>query len=89
VKTHELKIWPEYFNAIVEGRKTFEIRWNDRAFQEGDSLNLREWEPLRKRYSGRRLDAEITYVIVGPAWDLPEGMAVMSIKLLRSWAGAE
>ncbi|EAH2635075.1 DUF3850 domain-containing protein, partial [Listeria monocytogenes] len=27
-KTHELKIAPEYFAAVTEGRKTFEIRKN-------------------------------------------------------------
>ncbi|WP_242332135.1 DUF3850 domain-containing protein [Listeria monocytogenes] len=31
-KTHELKIAPEYFAAVTEGRKTFETRKNDREY---------------------------------------------------------
>lgn len=29
-KQHELKIIPEYFEAIVKGEKNFEVRLNDR-----------------------------------------------------------
>ena len=35
---HELKIKAEYLKAILEGRKTFEIRNNDRDYQEGDTI---------------------------------------------------
>lgn len=37
---HELKIWPEHYNNVKEGTKTFEIRVNDRGFQKGDKVSL-------------------------------------------------
>jgi hypothetical protein len=45
VTTHELKVIPPYFDSLVAGTKTFEVRKNDRAYQKGDVLRLREWHP--------------------------------------------
>lgn len=42
---HELKIWPQYFGRVREGSKTFEVRDNDRGFQPGDLVELKEWDP--------------------------------------------
>ena len=42
MKTHELKITTKYFNKIVSGQKTCEIRKNDRGFEIGDLLHLTE-----------------------------------------------
>lgn len=39
-RQHVLKVAPEYWPAIVDGSKTFEVRRNDRAYQRGDVLAL-------------------------------------------------
>ena len=41
---HILKVIPPYFDALVDGSKTFEVRKNDRAFQCGDTLILWEYD---------------------------------------------
>lgn len=43
---HELKTWSPFFEAIANEEKTFEVRRNDRDFQVGDILLLREWDPV-------------------------------------------
>ena len=58
----EKKVWPEYFQAIFDGKKTFELRLNDFEIEEGDVLVLREWDPKTKDYSGRKLEKNVGYV---------------------------
>lgn len=63
---HTLKTWPEYFRALWCGDKTFEIRKNDRVFQERDEVVLQEWEPFMGKeggeYTGREIEGFITYL---------------------------
>lgn len=42
---HTLKIWPQWYSRVLDGSKTFEIRKNDREFQYGDTVILKEWNP--------------------------------------------
>ena len=42
MQTHELKTWPEYFEAVKDGTKNFELRKDDRGFKAGDHLVLAE-----------------------------------------------
>ncbi|MEG0678930.1 MAG: ASCH/PUA domain-containing protein [Carnobacterium sp.] len=58
---HELKIEPKYFEAVKDGRKKFEIRKNDRNFQEGDILVLLEYDKYYEAFTGEKITVEITY----------------------------
>ncbi|WEA53357.1 DUF3850 domain-containing protein [Weissella paramesenteroides] len=44
MKVHELKLDDVYFNDVRDGKKTFEIRKNDRDFEEGDLLALSRYK---------------------------------------------
>lgn len=60
---HQLKTWPQYFEQVRLGNKTFEARKDDRDFEVGDDLRLVEWCPESKEFTGRKLDRVITYVL--------------------------
>lgn len=79
MKTHELKVWPFYFEEIVEGRKNFEFRKNDRGFRTGDIIYLEEWNPEEKKFTGAWIPVEITY-IMRTGFGLPDGMVIMSFR---------
>jgi len=63
--THLLKTWPVFFNAIRDGRKTFEIRLDDRGFSVGDTLILRKWEPADLEWTCPREQEirKVTYIL--------------------------
>lgn len=78
MSVHRLKTWPEYFQALCSGRKTFELRKNDRDFRVGDVLLLEEWDPATKAYSGRLIEREVTYIAQG-VFGLPADVCVMAV----------
>lgn len=59
---HEVKSWPEFFEANLDGRKTFDLRRStDRDYRVGDFLRMKEFDPTRG-YTGREFEVEITYI---------------------------
>jgi hypothetical protein len=76
---HSLKSWPEFFSAVLDGWKTFEVRRDDRGFAVGDELLLREFEPSSGTFTGRTLRVRVTYVAVLTRVGLP-GFVGMSIE---------
>ena len=60
---HVLKIWPEYYEKVLNYKKRFEIRKNDRNFKVGNILYLREYNHITKKYTGRALYTEVLYIL--------------------------
>lgn len=76
---HELKIWKEYFEEVFMGRKTFEVRKNDRNFQKGDILILKEWDNEKQEYTGRQMARGISYILNGGQFGVENGFVVMAL----------
>jgi len=49
------KVWPEYFQMILNGKKKFELRLADFEIKEGDTLILEEYDPETNTYTGRKI----------------------------------
>jgi hypothetical protein len=60
--TIKKKVWPVYFEAIISGKKNYELRLNDFEINEGDILLLEEWDPETQSYTGRRVEKKVTYI---------------------------
>jgi len=56
------KVWPEYFEKIISGKKKFELRLADFEVNEGDTLVLEEWDNKKKEYTGRKVEVVATYI---------------------------
>ncbi len=67
-KEIEKKVWPAYFQKILDGDKTFEVRLADWECNPGDTLILKEWDPEKKGYTGRSIKVKVTYVSKSKNW---------------------
>ena len=81
--THELKTWPEYFNELLSGNKTFEVRKNDRDFKIGDILLLNEYDPENNKYTGRQTGFTISYILNGGNFGIEKEFCVLGIKPIK------
>lgn len=84
----EKKIWPQFFDAIDSGKKTYELRLADWECKEGDELLLREWDPKTKKYTGRETVKKVKFIakfkIDDLYWPIEEikqyGLQILSIE---------
>lgn len=87
VEVHELKCWPPYFEHVLSGRKTFEVRSiEDRTFAVGDRLKLREYDgslahnlPETNGYTGRECERTITYVLGDGDFGIKPGFVALGL----------
>lgn len=73
---HDLKILPEHFAPVVRNYKRAEVRFNDRGFEVGDILCLKEWSECAG-YTGQSVLRKITHIADLSAWR--EGWVLLSI----------
>lgn len=83
MKTHELKTVQPHFEQVFSGKKRAEIRRDDRSFEVGDRLILREYDALSGIYSGRTIEARVTHVLSGFE-GLAPGYVALSIEPLQT-----
>jgi hypothetical protein len=86
--THELRCSPDYFAAILDGRKTFEVRKADRPFKVKDFLLLREYDSAKERYTGGSARLRITYILEGGFPGILLGYCVLAVQLI-DWRNGE
>lgn len=55
------KVKKEYFNAVADGRKRFEIRLADFKCKPGDILVLKEQKDNGSNLTGRKIECEVLY----------------------------
>jgi len=63
MRLHELKTWPEYYQPMEDGIKQFEWRKDDRNYEVGDLLLLREWTSKTSSYTGREQLVYVEYIM--------------------------
>lgn len=84
--THDLKIWPEYFQPVVKGLKTFELRYNDRNFQVGDILMMHEFCPVQWDYTVNWVRCVISFILPsGDVAGLQDGYVILAISVEGSY----
>ncbi len=82
------KIWLGYFDDLVSGKKTFDLRLNDFDVAVGDTLVLEEWDPQAETCTGRSIEKTVTYILRGKIdelfWTkeeiLEKGIQILSLK---------
>lgn len=97
-KTHVVKSWPQFFEAVASGHKLAELRRDDRGYQVGDDMILQEFKPGSAAdcgYTGREVRMRITHVmrrdgasemgsLANPTYAIPPGWCVLSIELAEA-----
>lgn len=79
-QVHELKIHPEYIKDVATGFKNFEVRKADRQFAIGDRLLLKEWCPIKERYTGVICLRKVIYILKGGQFGIEDGYVVLGIE---------
>lgn len=83
-QVHVIKAWPTFYEALADGRKLFEVRFDDRNYKEGDILAIQWFDPELKMMDPTKpiLYFGITFKLVGGQFGLQQGFAALSLTKL-------
>jgi hypothetical protein len=83
MKIHKLKTLQPYYDEVLKGRKTFELRKDDRNFVVGDFLQLFEGneqvEDIQLRSNKNFIYFQICYKLDGGIYGLEKGFCILGI----------
>ena len=57
------KTWKEAFEKILSGEKNFDARLANFDCKVGDTLVLNEYDPIKKTYTGRKMEKKIAFIL--------------------------
>lgn len=77
-KTHKIKTWAPYFQEVMDGKKPYEYRLNDRNYQVGDELQHIEWNEGEQKETGRQCWAKVINVLKGGIFGIPENYCIIT-----------
>lgn len=66
----EKKMWPESYNKVASGEKTYDLRLADWKVEPGDTIVFREWDPETGKYTGRKMEKQVGYVGKTKDWEV-------------------
>lgn len=79
-KVHIIRLGASFFDDVRSGRKSFELRKNDRGYKQGDILEMMEFADGRN--TGRSVRVLVTYILEDYT-GLEDGYCIMATVLLN------
>lgn len=77
-QTHQIKTWKPQFQDILDGKKPFDFRYNDRGYKVGDDIVHLEFDQDTQTKTGRECHATIVYLLGGGQFGIPDGYVIFT-----------
>jgi ParB family chromosome partitioning protein len=79
-KIHKIRLGASFFEEVLSGEKSFELRKNDRGYKKGDILEMMEFKDGKN--TGRIVRVLVTYLL-DDFTGLEDGFCIMATRLLN------
>lgn len=77
-RIHQIRLAAMYYDDVASGKKSFELRKNDRDYKVGDTLEMQEFKD--GRFMGRIIRAKIVYMLENYT-GLEEGYCILGTEV--------